>query len=213
MAAVRKAGNGVIKMRAMYVKAARSVALAPTNCKEGPPGAIRYGEADNPGPGDGRDELPLRMRPDEEDLAYPQAHRDGFRSIRAAGFGHLSKDGPKAGEQFSMIMETANTTGWRALKRRLCTTKAHLLFAQETRIRARDVPMASSWARRHGWKSLWSPAIRGRRGGPAAGVAVFAKDFLGLRAPPMGGQAIYDGRAVAGVVDAPGYRPFLAASV
>ncbi len=208
----RSQWTGGASSRRAYARAAQEAMMWPRLYRTGPPGAVRFGEADNPGPGEGADELPLRPRPDHDDLNYPEAHRDGFRAIRSAGFDHRREDSAKAAGQFTMIMETANSTGWRALKNRLNSTSAHVLYAQETRIRACDVPTASNWASRRGWKSVWCPAIRGRRGGPAAGVAVFVKDFIGLRLPPRGGQTVYAGRAVACVIDAPGYRPFLAVS-
>ncbi len=179
----------------------------------GEPGAVRYGEATHPGPPEENEELPLGLRPESDDVCYPQAHRDGFRAIRTAGFEDRRSGGQKAEQQFSLRLETANTTGWGALKKLLGQTEAHVVFAQETRVRARDVPLASSWALRNGWKSLWSPAVRGKRGGASAGVAVFAKEWIGMRAPPKGGHEIHGGRAVASVIDAPGYRPFLAVSV
>ncbi len=156
----------------------------------GEPGATRYGEASHPGPLPNQEELPLQHRPPSDDLEYPEAHRDGFRAIRTAGFEDLRGNDVKAGQQFALVMETANTTGWNALKRRLGVTAAHVVFAQETRVRARDIPLASSWALRNGWQSMWSPATRGRRGGSSAGVAVFVKEGIGMRSPPKAGHNV-----------------------
>ncbi len=77
----------------------------------GEPGATRYGEASHPGPQPSQEDLPLRQRPPDEDLVYPEAHRDGFRAIRTVGFDDLRGDDGKAAQQFALVMETANTTG------------------------------------------------------------------------------------------------------
>ncbi len=177
-----------------------------------PTEAARVGEAANPGPGAGGAGLPLRARPVDEGLHYPRAHKDGFRCIRAAGFEQEERTSAKAMGQFTLTMETVNTTGWGPLKRRLQRSQAKVLFAQETRVRAGDIGKASSWALRNGWKSMWAPAVRGKRGGASAGVAVFARDYVGIRPPPVGGHIISEGRALACVIDAPGYRPFIAVS-
>ncbi len=81
--------------------------------------AVRVGEAANPGPGAGSGGLPLRSRPSEGGLHYPRAHKEGFRCIRAAGFEQDERTSEKATGQFTLTMETVNTTGWGPLKRRL----------------------------------------------------------------------------------------------
>ncbi len=60
---------------------------------------------------------------------------------------------------------------------------------------------------------MWNPSTKGKRGGPSAGVAVFVREHIGMRAPPKGGHLVGEGRGLVCVVDAPGYRPFIAASV
>ncbi len=174
---------------------------------------IRIGEATNPGPGQDVRALPLRPRPLDDSLRYPETNKDGFRCARTAGFECTAGCGEKAMGQFKLGIETANTTGWRGLKRRLQRTEAQVVFAQETRTMAGDVAARSQWALRNGWKSIWNPSTRGRRGGPSAGVAVFVREQLGVRPPPKGGYLVGDGRGLVCVVDAPGYRPFIAASV
>ncbi len=176
-------------------------------------GVVRYGEARHPGPEVRDHVLPLRPRPGGGALSYPETNRDGFRCARTAGFERSVRCEEKAKGQFALKLETSNTTGWKGLKRRLQRTSAHVLFAQETRAVASEMAARSNWAARRGWKSMWNPATRGKHGGPSAGVAVFVRDCLGMRPPPSGGHLVGEGRGIVCVVDAPGYRPFLAASI
>eukprot|EP00959_Pyramimonas_sp_CCMP1952_P123300 2577915-Pyramimonas_sp.AAC.1 len=79
---------------------------------------------------------------------------------------------------------------------------------QEHKQLANQIDSGSSWARRHGWKSLWSAAVTGDGQGPSSGVALFVRDGLGLRAPDSG-AIISPARAVAGIVEVPGQPTFL----
>ncbi len=110
-------------------------------------------------------------------------------------------------------MESVNATGWKPLKRRLASTSAQVLLAQETWTGSSRIPQASAWARRRGWKSLWAPAVRGSGGGMSGGVAIFVRDYLGLRLPQVGDYVWHEARAVAGILEAPGFRPFFIASI
>ncbi len=174
----------------------------------------RIGEAANPGPPAVAATAPrLRRRPTPEAtaVAYPALDRHGFRDYTAPGF---AKDPAAArrDEQFQLRVETFNSTGWSALQRRLQSTTVHILLAQETWVLQGAVPAASQWARRCGWKSLWSPAEPGAGGGPSAGVAIFVREHFGLRYPSVGPHEWRSARAVAGVVEVPSFRPFLVAS-
>ncbi len=171
--------------------------------------AVRVGEAINPGPAP--PDLPCSWVSSGSGLHYPPPHRDGFRAIATPGFQELEAPQPEV-EQFGLTLETVNTTGWRALRRRLTSSKAHVILAQETWLGEDGIAAASRWALRHGWKSLWCPAERGARGGPAAGTAVLTRDWLGLRHPHRGGHRWHQSRACAGIVDAPGYRPLVVVS-
>ncbi len=177
----------------------------------------RIGEAVNPGPGpaDGTWRPWSRLRSvlwhGARTVSYPRPGRDGFRDFSAPGYAGGRRDA--ALENFELRLESANTTCWAGLKRRLRDTDAHVLLAQETWVSQSRMAEASAWARKRGWKSVWAPAGVGAGGGTAAGVAVFARDFLGLRFPDKGSHIWSDARAVAAVLEAPGFRPFLLASV
>ncbi len=177
--------------------------------------ARRVGEAANPGPTAAtvaiHGILQKTYATARSAISYPSP---GTRSLRGAiAPGHNTSDGDKDGEQlFALTIETANTTGWRGLQRRLATTTAHALLAQETWITQDAVPAASAWALRRGWKSVWTAATPGPNGGASGGTAIFVRSHLGLRYPPDGSHEWCQGRAVAGVIDAPGHRPMLLVS-
>ncbi len=138
-------------------------------------------------------------------LRYPTPGKQGFHGVHTAGF---DVQGPPL-EPFALEVMTANTTGWRQLRKLLEKTSAHVVFAQEHRLTADEVPGASAWARRHGWKSVWTPAVPGPAGGPSAGTVVLAQDFCGLRHPDSGPSEVVPGRVVSAAVEAPSMRPFV----
>ncbi len=146
-------------------------------------------------------------------VVYPQPHRDGFRDVLSPGFNHQERDrGTKVTEEFTLVVETANSTGWGPLKRRLLSTDADILLAQETWVLPNQKREASDWAARHGWESAWAPAQPGAGGGASGGVAVLARRGLGLRLPPVGSHIVEEARVVAAFCEPPGYRPILAVS-
>ncbi len=193
----------------------------------------RIGEADNPGPVpgesarpassiDGLDPptahiataLPWTSNSRSGGLVYPRPHREGFRGAMAPGYpdpepGRASK----ARCHLQLRIESANTTGWGPLRRRLDETSAHALVAQETWVLQSHVAEASTWARKRGWTSIWAPACVGPGGGASGGVAIFVRKDFGLREPSCGSHIVVEGRAVLGVMDAPGHRPIALASV
>ena len=66
-----------------------------------------------------------------------------------------------------------------------------IFIIQEHRLPARDIPEASAWALKRGWKSLWSPAVEGTPGDRRTthgGVAIMVRKWLGLTVPPQYGQ-------------------------
>ncbi len=167
----------------------------------------RIGEASNPGPATAPQTAyrhPLGAKKGEV-IKYPPG--DGCL-LNVLAPGHAATRGPQGGDEtFRLVMETVTPTGWTALKRRLTTTNAHVLMAQETWVTQSAMAAASSWARRNGWKSIWSPAITTDKGGTSAGVALFAREFMGLHFPEIGSHELVPARAVIGVLEAPGGRP------
>ncbi len=172
-------------------------------------GHLRVGEAAVPGPA-ARDGLVWRHGRNLSPLSYPLPGKVGFHGCHAAGF--TGSQAPPPRELFEFSMHTVNSTGWRPLADYLRSTAAHVIFAQEHRLGPEDVANASAWARRHGWKSVWAPALPGPAGGMAGGTAIFARDCCGLRYPDEGPAVVVEGHAVAAVVEPPGCRPFTGVS-
>ncbi len=148
-------------------------------------------------------------------ICYPQPHRDGFRDVSSPGFEEGERDTAEVSEvddQFALVAETVNATGWGPLQRRLRTTRAHLVLAQETWILQGQLCAATDWARNNGWEAVMAPARVGEGGGASGGVAVFARKGMGLRYPTDGSHIVEDSRVVAAFCEPPGHRPFLAIS-
>ncbi len=95
------------------------------------------------------------------------------------------------------------------MQRLLLTTEASVIFAQEHRLFEDAVPAASAWARRKGWKSIWTPATPGPKGGASAGTVVLVRDFVGLRHPDRGSAEVEKGRIAAAIIEPPACRPFM----
>ncbi len=177
--------------------------------------ASRVGEAANPGPAQPTIAVVglLRRAGDRirAAVSYPRPGKGCLKGAVAAGFpdGGEGQSGQAShGEDaFALRVEAVNATGWRALQRRLMATNAQVVLAQETWLTQDAVPAASSWSRRRGWQSLWAAAVTGPNGGASGGVAIFAREGIGLHHPPAGTHVISPGRAVAAVVQAPGHRP------
>ncbi len=177
------------------------------------------GQADNPGPrpdGPGMTyDMATRVRFTVEQAAvvYPHPNGGSLSRVVAPGFrrnAHTAKG--VAADEFKLKVETANTTGWAGLKRRLTTTDAHAILAQETWVTQSAIPAAAAWARRRGWRSVWSPAKVTKKGGVSAGVAIFARDYLGLTFPEKGSHELHPSRVVAATMEIPGQRPVTLAS-
>ncbi len=159
---------------------------------------------------------PLEVRAEwRQRLSYPSPHRDGFRDFATAGHAEPGA-GPgrrNPSEDFSLSVETVNSTGWGPMQRRLLATTAHVVLGQETWILPGHLARASDWCRRHGWESVLAPAAVGPGGGASGGVAIFARVGMGLRYPHVGPHILEEGRAVAGFLEPPGHRTMLAASI
>ncbi len=174
----------------------------------------RVGEAENPGPGPtlpdlGAEARKIQLGADGDIIRYPTPG-DRHTSMEVVTAGHKGT-APNAagGEKFQLVVETANTTGWSQLKRRLEETSAHVLLAQETWVLQASVPAASAWAKARGWRSVWAPATCTKRGGTSAGVAIFARDFMGLHPKPGRSHVVHPARVVAAVLEAPAQREML----
>ncbi len=100
----------------------------------------RVGEARHPGPAHagsgGPGELPdvatrVMDHGDAPSVQYATPGNGGFDRIVAPGLAEAcgTRSGP---DEFKLIVETVNTTGWAALRRRLQATRAHAVLAQET---------------------------------------------------------------------------------
>ncbi len=180
-------------------------------------GCRRIGEADHPGPGGGAADGPsfdilaaarrVGVEGEAATISYAQPRDSGMSSIMSPGA--VAAPAPTGhADEFALVIETVNSTGWAALKQRLDSTKAHAVLAQETWVAQASVAAASRWAKAHGWRSVWSPAARTKRGGVSGGVAIFARDYLGLHYPSGISHEIKRARAVTATLEAPGSRPF-----
>ncbi len=176
---------------------------------------VRYGEAENPGPGGTGNGS--GAGPTYSTLGYRLPDGDGFKGARRVEEGQDGLRGFVEGapdrELFALTVDTANSTGWAPLQRYLLKTDAHVVLGQEHHLRGEGVAAASQWSRKRGWKSLWVEAEPGDGGGTRGGVAIFARDHLGLARPPWGDEQVIPGRAAAAVLEAPGHRPLLIFSV
>ncbi len=167
----------------------------------------RVGEADNPGPYD---------RPQQKEgymsLQYRSNDQQGFWGGILPGDAH-GHDDRRHGEEdhkYSLVAETCNGTAWGTIARYVKQTQADLIMVQEHHLAPWQVPAASSWLRRHGWQSLWTPAEPGEGEGWRAGVCIIARDPVVLLIPQCGGKMVHGARAIAALVEAPGYRRMLA---
>ena len=104
-------------------------------------------------------------------------------------------------------METVNANSWSTLKTYLRQTKANVIIAQETKLPPGSIDEASQAALRMGWKSLHVHAEPGPKGGMSGGVAILCRQALGLRELPGCSTSLWPGRAIAGMLDLPGYPP------
>ena len=95
-----------------------------------------------------------------------------------------------------IIFETANGTTWSSLQTHLAVTRAHVVFAQEVKIFAEDIPEASVRARRLGWHAFIEPCIRTAAGGRSAGVAIFTRRYLDAYSIPGAAQTVVPHRVV-----------------
>ncbi len=178
----------------------------------------RIGEAANPGPPPrGGDPAGITWADAtwRDFVSYPRPHRDGFRDVVAPGYADegTSREEVTGQEEFRLVVETVNSTGWGPLRRRLEESQAHIVLAQEHWILPDQLASASDWTRRHGWEGVWAPAAVGPGGGASGGVAILGRVGMGIRYPPVGPHILEEARAVAAFAEPPGHRPVLLSSV
>ncbi|CAK0849203.1 unnamed protein product [Prorocentrum cordatum] len=86
--------------------------------------------------------------------------------------------------------ETFNANqGKLTLQKRLRRSTAMVIMAQEIGYGIDDCESLSSWATARGWQSLIVPGLPSRGHLPSAGLAVFAREGIGLRGPTYPGDA------------------------
>ncbi|CAK0788911.1 unnamed protein product, partial [Prorocentrum cordatum] len=86
--------------------------------------------------------------------------------------------------------ETFNANqGKLTLQKRLRRSTAMVIMAQEIGYGIDDCESLSSWATARGWQSLIVPGLPSRGYLPSAGLAVFAREGIGLRGPTYPGEA------------------------
>ena len=108
------------------------------------------------------------------------------------------------------MVVTYNGSSWKTLKDFLVGTTAPVVLAQEVRVLEPQIDAASSWAKRYGWKSLFSAACPASARGPASGgVAIFVRDSIGLMRIPEHPGPLVPARLLAGIYEAPGYGQVL----
>ncbi len=192
--------------RADYLDAQPPRGLAPPQL-HGRPGATRFGEAENPGPGG------------EEQQGVCRDGAVAFRDPGQMGFRHTilpNLDGGRANsdrDHFTLVVDTVNATAWGPASRYLLQTGADLVLCQEHHLGPSEIPAASAWSIRHGWQSIFVPAAQGEGDGRRGGVALFARRHVAIAPPRVGAYELLPARAVAALVEALGYRPFTAVSV
>ncbi len=171
---------------------------------------LRIGEATNPGP---------RAQGGQGGRSTIKVGAAEYRCPAQTGFRHSVLPSPLGarGNQdrchFELVIDTINGTAWGPISRHLQNTQAQLLLCQEHHLGPADAAAASAYALRQGWQPLILPAAPGEGGGWRGGVAILARSPLRLLPPRVGPYEIVPARAMAAVVEAPGYRAFTAVSI
>ena len=82
------------------------------------------------------------------------------------------------------------------------------MLIQEHNLPLHSLDEATAWCRRNDWKPIWEPAQQLETGRFSAGVAILARDFLGLSEVPadLGGSSVVSHRVVAAVLRPPKSR-------
>ena len=143
----------------------------------------------------------------------PTSGLDGTLGGAACGGASIPKK-----KDFALLVESFNGSVWSTIRKRLRRTCAHVLVAQEHRLREAEIAEASAYALKEGFKSLWIPAVDTGTGGrqTSGGVAIFVRSWLSLS--QVGGRGddgeredrdpvmLVPGRLMAAMVAGPGIR-------
>ena len=114
--------------------------------------------------------------------------------------------GSRSEDNYQLPVETYKSTSWASMGQRVTGTEAHVVLAQEVHLQGIDIEYVSQWARVRGWRGIIEEAIPGRvQPFSSGGVAIFARDWLGLSPWPVLAEHRQHGRLVAGTLEAPGY--------
>ena len=118
-----------------------------------------------------------------------------------------SARGRHAASSRGFCAETANVTGQAALFEYLAAVRRHVqvVCVQETKVPPDKIAEASARAFSLGWKSVWTPAIKGPRGGWSSGAAVLARKYVDFIDDD---PEVFCGRCVAACVQVGGLGQF-----
>lgn len=106
---------------------------------------------------------------------------------------------PASDQCEDVIIETINTTGLAAFKRRLRRSNANVLCAQEVGILKHRVPDEVNWAMKKGWQLIVAPSLPGEGHSTSAGVAIAVRLGYTIQLLPEGSE-IVEGRLLAVLV-------------
>ena len=116
-------------------------------------------------------------------------------------------------ESVPIRIVTVNATAAGSLKKYLTTTEAHIVLAQEVKTSGTTSEQLKVWAASQGWKCLIADAVFSKATScHSAGVAILARDWIGIGWPPGRGPTHYESRVLVALIECPGVPAFLAAS-
>eukprot|EP00959_Pyramimonas_sp_CCMP1952_P166412 3478185-Pyramimonas_sp.AAC.1 len=177
----------------------------------------------------------LRMEQKSDDVPLPPAPDDGFHDpsgvcsrgvacdlvprctvfkLTKHGVGCPPRAAPRVeGIDTAHVFESYTGNSWGTLKKRLASSKALVLCAQEIGFDEDRLGERVSSAEAMGWNLLCSPAAACAQGQAPAGVAILARVTVGLRRPgflPRGTAVGH--RLVFAMIDIPKWPPLLVGS-
>ena len=123
---------------------------------------------------------------------------------------------PRFDEQgLQLQVLTINGTTWPSTKAFLGVLDAsvQVVLCQEHHLDEQSVPDAQAWCKKRGWNSIFAPAIATEAGGTQGGVSILAREGLGLMSPTNVQAELVKGRALAAIVQAPGYSDMMMVSL